>query len=360
MSYAQCIIVHAAAWRVSGGGTPGARHLADPETSPVTAVPFPGVMALENGATMDDVEKVRGAIMGHLVGDALGVPYEFKAAGDLPAEISFTGGGSHGQPPGTYSDDGAMVLCAIASLLEKGGFDPADMARRFVAWMDRGYMAAGGVVFDYGRGTARAISRLRSGVDPLCAGLSGEFDNGNGSLMRIAPVSLWTCAWPLEHQVRASHDCSRITHAHPRSMVSCALYSVLVRRIASGDPPEAAWDAAAGELRRLYSLSGRWETGCASELELIVSFRGASGTGYVVDTLRSALACLFGGDDYPSVARAAVRLGGDTDTTAGVAGALAGLIYGDSSIPLEWKRGLRLDDDARAMLEEFACSCRLA
>lgn len=306
------------------------------------------------------MEKVRGAIMGHLVGDALGVPYEFKAPGDLPAEISFTGGGSHGQPPGTYSDDGAMVLCTVASLLEKEGFDPGDVARRFVSWMDRGHMAAGGVVFDCGRVTARAISRLRSGIDPLCAGLSGEFDNGNGSLMRVAPVSLWTCAWPLEHQVRTSHDCSRITHAHPRSMVSCALFSVLIRRLAGEDSPETAWDAAVCDLRKLYSRADRWAPVYASELEVIASFRGASGTGYVVDTLRSALACLFGGDDYPSVARAAVRLGGDTDTTAGVAGALAGLIYGDSSIPGEWVRDLRLDDEVREMVERFADSCRLA
>src|SRR5674536_33597 len=99
------------------------------------------------------------------------------------------------------------MLCALASLVEQGGFDPEDMGRRFVAWFDEGYMAAGGVVFYYGRSTRAAISRLRDGVPALQAGGSDETDNGNGSLMRIIPLSLWTCAASVEEQVSLSHDC---------------------------------------------------------------------------------------------------------------------------------------------------------
>ena len=63
-----------------------------------------------------------GAIYGHLVGDAFGVPYEFLRPAALPHELPWTGGGTHGQPPGTWSDDGALMLCLVASLHERGKF----------------------------------------------------------------------------------------------------------------------------------------------------------------------------------------------------------------------------------------------
>lgn len=304
-------------------------------------------------------QRVEGAIYGHLAGDALGVPYEFRRPEDLPLEISWAGGGSHGQPAGTYSDDGALMLCTMASLLDMDGFDPNDMGRRFVAWFDEGYMAAGGKVFDYGRATMAAISGLRTGLDAMCTGQGGEYDNGNGSLMRMVPVSLWTSTYPLEQQVSISHDCSRITHAHVRSQVCCALYSLLMRHVLSGSRPETGWEAAVASLGRLYSRSERWPDACSRELELVVDYRDASGSGYVVDSLRSSLMCLFGGDDYQSVVRAAVRLGRDTDTTACIAGGLAGAMFGLGSIPRDWRDGLRLDDRQREMIEEFARRCPL-
>ena len=312
---------------------------------------------MDRGGEMRYEEMVRGAIVGHIVGDALGVPYEFKRARDLPPEITWTGQGSHMQPAGTWSDDGALMLCALASLVEQGGFDPEDMGRRFVAWFDEGYMAAGGVVFDYGRSTRAAISRLRDGVPALQAGGSDETDNGNGSLMRIIPLSLWTCAASVEEQVSLSHDCSRITHAHPRSQVCCALYGLLVRRMLAADSPDLSWDEACVELREVYKSNSEWSADFARELDCVEGYTGVCGSGYVVDCLRSAWLALFGGSDYASCVRAAVRMGNDADTTACVAGGLAGIMYGAGSIPDEWRDGLRLDSGQKALVDRFAKSC---
>ncbi|MHB8895488.1 MAG: ADP-ribosylglycohydrolase family protein [Candidatus Geothermincolia bacterium] len=306
---------------------------------------------------MSNIDNLTGAILGHLAGDALGVPYEFKRPEDLPEEISWTGGGSHGQPPGTWSDDGAMMLCTAASLLESGGFDSLDLGRRFVAWFDEGYMAAGGRVFDYGRSTLNALSLLRRGTAPDVSGQSGEMDNGNGSLMRILPLSLWTCALTVREQVALSHQCSSITHAHARSQVSCAMYSLLVRHLRDGQALEISWDLAARDLRNEYALEDGWPPAFRRELDLVLEFSGASGTCYVVDTLRSAWLSLFGGDDYPSAVRTAVRLGHDTDTTACVAGGLAGLMYGARSIPAEWRSGLRLEHWQADLIKRFARAC---
>ena len=114
--------------------------------------------------------KILGSINGHLVGDALGVPYEFTQPSDIPSDIKWGAQGTHRQPVGTWSDDGALMLCTLASLCEKAEFDAQDVGRRFVKWMDNGYMAAGGLVFDYGRTTRCAIDRLRRQTSPLDAG----------------------------------------------------------------------------------------------------------------------------------------------------------------------------------------------
>src|SRR3954453_6913070 len=96
-------------------------------------------------------------MLGLLVGDALGVPYEFHPASAIPAlsEIDFDPPAgfarSHSRvPPGTWSDDGAHALCLLASLLERHELDLEDVGRRLVAWYRDGYLAVSGIVFDIG------------------------------------------------------------------------------------------------------------------------------------------------------------------------------------------------------------------
>ena len=93
-------------------------------------------------------ERVRGALLGLLVGDALGVPYEFTAPEELPpmASLEMTPPSDFRRahrsvPPGTWSDDGAQALCLLASLLDKGHLDLDDFAARLLAWYERGAFA---------------------------------------------------------------------------------------------------------------------------------------------------------------------------------------------------------------------------
>lgn len=299
-------------------------------------------------------EMVLGAIYGHLAGDALGVPYEFKPPEEIPPVIEWKGYGTHDQPPGTWSDDGALMLCTLASLLECEGIDFADMGERFVRWFDEGYMAAAGVVFDYGGTTFTALNRLRSGVNPLEAGPKGEFTCGDGSLMRILPFSLWTLAEPVGKQIELSHECSCLTHGHPRAQACCAIHSLLARWIVGKGEPGSAYQESLSALSKEYRANERWGEAYLKELQVIEDFYPPSGDTYVVDCLISSWQALKDAGDYPDAVKRAVAYGHDTDTTAAVTGGLAGLVFGVDSIPEKWLEELRLEDEQTRLIEDFA------
>lgn len=298
-------------------------------------------------------DRIRGGVYGLLVGDALGVPYEFHSAGAIPEpdliEYAPPAGfaRSHpGVPPGTWSDDGAHALCLLASLLERGCLDLDDLARRLIDWLDAGYMAVDGAVFDVGVQTRRAIARLRAGAPPEEAGPRGEMDNGNGSLMRVLPLALWHRG-SAEELARDAMRQSLVTHGHPRAQICCALYCLWARAVA--EELANAWEQAVAELRAL-SLPDPHRR----ELDVVVAGvrEAPRGTGYVLDCLRSALHVQHH-DSYEEVVRAAIRLGNDTDTTAAVAGGVAGLRTGIDGIPARWLEGLRGKDLVEPLLQKL-------
>lgn len=288
-------------------------------------------------------ERIAGGVWGLLVGDAVGVPYEFHAPEALPPydqlDIVPPPGFSraHAQvPPGTWSDDGALALALLSSLLARGTLDLDDFGGRLIAWYERGELAVDNLVFDVGIQTSQAIRAMLAGTPARAAGAHHEQANGNGSLMRVLPLALWHRGDDAE-LVRDAHAQSQVTHGHLRSQVCCALYCLWARRLLQGAPD--AWADAAAALRAIYGASSP----AYAELEWQVrpddSPRGR-GTGYVVDCLQSARLAMEA-DSYEDVVRRAIALGHDTDTTACVAGGLAGIRDGAQAIPERWLRHLR-------------------
>jgi ADP-ribosylglycohydrolase len=288
-------------------------------------------------------ERLAGGLVGLLVGDALGVPYEFHGADQIPppAAIEFEpppgfARAHGGVPPGTWSDDGAHALCLLASLLDCGALDLADLGQRLLRWYDSGDLAVDGRVFDIGIQTSRALAALRRGVAPEQVGSRAEAALGNGSLMRVLPLALWHRGSD-DALVRDAMRQSLLTHGHPRAQVCCALYCLWARATLAGatDP----WAAACATLRTL------WPAGSTARTELEEQVRPEDpperlGTGYVVSTLHGARHALAE-DGYERVVRAAIGLGDDTDTTACLAGGIAGLRDGIGAIPARWRKGLR-------------------
>ena len=289
---------------------------------------------------MNDV--VRAAVYGHLVGDAIGVPYEFGHHIDT---VELRGHGTHNQPPGTWSDDGALLLALLDSLFSVG-FDPEDQGRRALAWADEGRYAAGGVVFDIGTTTSAALARLRTGVPALEAGPTGERDQGNGSLMRILSVALVDVPTDDVALVQRAHQASRVTHGHPSCEVACALYVLVVRTLIEhlGGDREAALALGTDRLRAVYVRDPAF----ASVLGGLLAHRSGlrkPGGGWVLDSFWSAWEAFAAGTSYRDTIVRAIRYGNDTDTAAAIAGGLAGIRWGldesSGGIPAEWVDALR-------------------
>ena len=305
-------------------------------------------------------EQIRGCLFGHAVGDALGVPVEFAGRGarDRDPVTGMRAFGTHHQPAGTWSDDHSLTL-ASAIALTKRSWDTHAMAAEFTGWLFRGKHHPHGKLFDIGGATREAITKLDRGVKPIEAGGTSEQSNGNGSLMRLAPVALFCAADPPPNRWARVADASRLTHAHPRTIAVCLLYAEVVAGLIAGAPLP---DALAAAQRRLapffYDRFAEEEQPLARLMSpglADLPRSGVSGSGYVVHTLEAALwCCLNFPDDFATPVLAAVNLGLDTDTTGAVTGSLAGLIHGEAGIPEEWLGVLARREHLEATFDGFA------
>lgn len=193
-----------------------------------------------------------------------------------------------------------------------------------------------------------AIGAIACGVSALEAGPCGERDNGNGALMRVLPLVLWHRGSD-EELTRDAMLQSRVTHGHIRSQVCCALYCLWARRI--WDCESIPWNWSVTRLRELL----RENRTALDELEASIcpeASASISGSGYVIDCLRSAYWATEHGD-FEQVVKAAISLGNDTDTTACVAGGIAGLRDGLSTIPVRWRETLRGRDLVEPLLDRL-------
>lgn len=256
-----------------------------------------------------DRDRMRSCIYGLAIGDALGVPYEFCGRDTFEC-TDMVGDGTHGQHAGTWSDDTSMALCICSSIKRLAYIDVADIAGRFRRWLEQGDFACDGRVFDVGVTCKRAIL---TGVPA-----KSYDDCGNGSLMRTAPLAMLN--YFDAYKIR---DVSAITHAHPVAEWSCVTLCDILWTIRNSGTP-AKWVL----WRRYGYIASR-------PIEAVKS------DGYCEHTLEAALWCFMNTSSYADCVLTAVNLGDDTDTTAAVAGAIAGVYYGFGAIPPKWVGQLR-------------------
>lgn len=297
------------------------------------------------------MKKVYDGIIGLAIGDAMGVPFEFKSRQEIAKNpvVTMRGYGTHDQPIGTWSDDTSLTLALMDSIAEKRQIVYTDIMDRFSNWLMYNDYTATGEVFDVGNSTSRAILNYGHGMDPLeCGGVS-EYENGNGSLMRILPIAYYLqkrSNLTMEYQMEIVHNISGLTHRHPISLIGCGIYIniaiILLENILSlYEAVEYAIKAAIG----FYENRAWKDVNAYLRLKDLPSFLKLTeseirSSGYIVHTLEAALWCLLNTNTYAECVLKAVNLGDDTDTVGAVAGGLAGIYYGTDQIPKEWLTAL--------------------
>lgn len=307
-------------------------------------------------------EKVKAVVIGHAIGDALGVPVEFASRAELDnAPVTdMEGYGTYPVPAGAWSDDTSMSLCTMDALI-KYGLDYDRIMVNFGKWYYNDEFTPTGEMFDVGNTCSTAIENyvVYKKHYTMC-GLNGERDNGNGSLMRIHPMVLYLANrdMPLQAKMDIIHTTSGLTHAHMRAKIACGIYSFILWRLLSKNNKASI----------IYGLKDA-EDYYKNEPEAIyfknifdfidpdnvhrMSRDKVKSTGYVVDTLEAAVWCIFNTKTYKDCVLKAVNLGDDTDTVAAVAGGLAGALYGYDEIPEEWKSVLINFQDILGLCEKL-------
>ena len=317
------------------------------------------------------MNEIRDAVLGQAVGDAFGVPVEFMSRREVRklhltemvgknTPVEFSSRWSTLIPAGAWSDDTSMMLASMDAFVRSGGRpDYEEHMKRFIAWWNQGEYCCLPFPFGLGNNVGAALERFLKGTPALQCGGRGRMDNGNGSLMRILPFSLYSISHQLDEaeMVDVVGKGSSITHGHDISRMSCVIFTVFLQGLAEEKNLEAAFGRIAD-----FSWKRYFSEEAQDELRDVISpmvhdlSEGEIGeTGYVVDTLKTALYSLSHSTDYESAILSAVNLGYDTDTSAAVTGALAGVLYGSRSIPKRWMEALL----SRDMIEEAAESFTL-
>ena len=291
--------------------------------------------------------KIYDGIIGAAIGDALGVPVEFESRADITKDpvTTMRGYGTHHQPAGTWSDDTSLTLALIDSITQNPTIDYQDIMNKFSEWLLYGEYTAAGEVFDVGNATSRAIMNYGRGYEPLKCGGTSEYENGNGSLMRILPAAYYINAHPkfsVDERMNIVHNISSLTHRHPISLIGCGIYVSIALQFISSDAPLTEGIQNGIEEAFAYYENKKWnDISVYVRLKNIINFKNLTendiqSSGYVVHTLEAAIWCLLQTDSYKECVLKSVNLGDDTDTVGAVAGGLAGIYYGTADIPQEW------------------------
>lgn len=266
----------------------------------------------------EKIDRIRGMLWGLIVGDCLGSPVQFMEMDSFPKVTEMLPCDHFNTPAGYWTDDGAMALCIMESVVRCQGYDLEDIANNFIRWYDEGFFSSLDHAFDVGTATVMGIHGLKRGE--LCNGF--ENSQGNGSLMRFAPSLLFD-----NGDNRIIHEVSNLTHD------SCKVREAI--------------DLMA-EICRTH-LSGK-KTTFQSEYS---NREDVNNSGWAVSTLQAALWAFQSTGNFEDALVEAVNLGGDADTIGAVCGQIAGAYYGYPAIPERWLAAIKDREKLDKLIDDF-------
>ena len=307
-------------------------------------------------------------IMGVVVGDALGCPVQFESRKEVSRHpvTDMRGYGTFNLPEGSWTDDSSLTIALLESIRRIGKIDLDDIMENFMKWLYNGDFTPYGQSYDIGRGTMQAIDRYSRNRNAKKCGGGEEWNNGNGSLMRILPACIYCNVMETSgiysdcDAIDVIHSVGGLTHAHIRSNIACGLYFFMVKRILLGEGSlhERMQEGLSQGFTFYESyLADKENLHYYDRLRDLTAFKSLpaekiKSTGYVVDALEAAVWSLITTDRFDQALLKAVNLGDDTDTVGAIAGGLAGLYYGYDTIPENWLSAIK----RREWIEEM---CRI-
>lgn len=303
----------------------------------------------------DRENKIYGGLFGFCVGDALGVPVEFSTREERKKDPikEMRAYGTYHQPFGTWSDDTSLTICLIDAI--NRGYSIKRVAENFVDFYEKGYFTPYGEVFDIGNSTRNSIIKICAGKNPIDCGGTAEFDNGNGSLMRILPIAFYGKNLNEQELMKLTEEVSSLTHGHNRSKLACIFYVEFAIQMILGYEKKEALDRTIAFIKsncmKAYSDEFKNFERILSKKIINVTKDEIKSTGYVIDTLEAVLWTFFYADGYRDTILEAINLGGDTDTIAAIVGGIAGIYYGLNDIPKEWLQSIAKKEELYQMFE---------
>ena len=306
-------------------------------------------------------------IMGVVVGDALGCPVQFESREEVARHpvTGMRGYGTFNLPEGSWTDDSSLTIALLESIRRVGEIDLDDIMGNFMKWLYDGEFTPYGESYDIGRGTMQAINRYKKNRKAKKCGGDEEWNNGNGSLMRIMPACLYCSVmessgmYSDRDAIDVIHSVGGLTHAHIRSNIACGLYFFMAKYILfrEGSLQERIQEGLTQGFAFYESyLADKENLHYYNRLKDLEAFKSLpadkiKSTGYVVDALEAAVWSLITTDSFDQALLKAVNLGDDTDTVGAIAGGLAGLYYGYDSIPEDWLSAIKRREWIEEMCE---------
>lgn len=295
-------------------------------------------------------DKLEGALVGLAVGDAVGTTLEFKPRGSFLPIIDMEGGGPFRLKKGEWTDDTSMALCLANSLLSKQGFDPVDQMNRYCNWWRLGYMSSTGSCFDIGGTVRKALNQYLETSQPF-SGSVDENTAGNGSLMRLAPIPIFY-SYDAELAIEYAGESSRTTHGAAECIDSCRLFASLILEACAATSKEHVF------INSIYKPYSVRVINIANRHFMTKRYEELTGSGYVIESLESALWCFMNSESFEEAVLLAANIGNDADTTAAICGQIAGAYYGYSGIPEKWSSAIFMADEIRQLARQLYATGR--
>lgn len=298
-------------------------------------------------------DKIKGSIYGLLVGDALGVPYEFRTPEYLAnlTTIDMLPPQNHQRTykvakVGTWSDEGAMMLCMMNTINDCHAFKPDFYLRQLVAYKTQGLFAVNHEPFGYSRHFETVIKNFQSGakifhLDDKMASRDAD------TLTRMLPLAIFDAKNDGVSTIKLAHTQALLTHANPINGICAAIYGQWVKSLVNG--VKNPFVRAVNHLLELYNEDCRLLI-----VNEILKKRGAVGQNDIVECLMNTYEIINSTQSYHDAVIAAVKRGNQTSSLASAVGSIAGLMYGYQDIPAKWIQHLRGVDLVENLLERFA------